>query len=181
MTVTKNILIAQRYSDALVAMASEGKLTFGKIGADLNLISETLSQSSDLADFLVNPLVSVENKKEILSKVFSEEIDALTLTFLKILVDKGRFGIFPEVLEAYNKALDDIENIQRVSVTSAVEMSDESKSKLKEKLESKLNKSVTFSWDVNPEIIAGLIVSMGDNVIDMSLRHKLENLSKSII
>ena len=60
-------------------------------------------------------------------------------------------------------------------------MSNEAQSKLKNKLEEKLKKNVVLDLVINPEIIAGLVIKMGDNVVDMSLKHKLEDLSKNII
>lgn len=181
MTNTKDILIAQRYAEALVELAKDGKLTFAKISDDLNLVKEILSQSKDLDEVLSNPIVSVENKKEIIDKVFTTEIDVLVVNFLKILVDKNRFSVFNEVLDTYNKSLDDINNISRIQVTSAVEMSEDSKNKLKNKLEEKLKKNVVLDLAINSGIIAGLVIKMGDNVIDMSLKHKLEDLSKNIV
>lgn len=181
MTNTKNTLIADRYSDALVEIAKDGKLTYSKISTDLALVKEILNQSKDLDDFLINPLVSVENKKEVIDKVFAKEIDVLILNFLKVLVDKNRFFVFGEVLDSYNKSLDNINNISRVSVTSAVNMSEESKNKLKDKLETRLKKNVILDLNLDSSIIAGLIIKIGDNIVDMSLKHKLEDLSKNII
>jgi len=181
MANTKNTLIADRYSDALVDLAKEGKLTFDKIGTDLTLIKNILEQSPDLNEILSNPLTSVENKKEIIEKVFTNEIDALIINFLKVLVDKNRFFVFSDILDSFNVALDDINNISRIRVTSAVEMTDESRNKLKNKLEEKLKKNVILDLNINSNIIAGLVIEMGDNVIDMSLKHKLEDLSKNII
>jgi F-type H+-transporting ATPase subunit delta len=180
MTNTKNILIAQRYSDALVSIAKEGKLTYEKISDDLNLINNILTQSKDLKEFLTNPLVSVDDKKEITAKVFSNEIDILVLNFLKVLIDKKRFDTFDEILISFKKALDDKNNISRINVTSAVAMSEESKKKLKIKLEEKLKKNVVLDISLDSNIIAGLVIKIGDNIIDMSLKHKLEDLSKNI-
>ena len=181
MTNTKDTLIADRYSDALVEIAKDGKLTYAKISTDLGLIKETLSQSKDLDEFLTNPLVSIENKKEIIDKVFLNEINVLILNFLKVLVDKNRFFVFGEVLDSYNKSLDNINNISRVSVTSAVKMTEESKNRLKDKLETRLKKNVILDLNLDSSIIAGLIIKIGDNIVDMSLKHKLEDLSKNII
>lgn len=177
---TKDTLIADRYSAALVEIAKEGKLTYSKISENLNLVLEILNQSKDLGEFLSNPLVSVDNKKEVIEKVFSNEIDGLIVNFLKLLVDKNRFFVFGEIVNSYNKSLDDINNISRIQVTSAVKMNDDSIKKLQEKLEGKLKKKVVLDLKINPEIIAGLVIKMGDNVIDMSLKHKLEDLSKNI-
>lgn len=177
---TKNTLIAQRYADALVRIARDGKLTFEKISKDLNLIKEILGQSKDLQAVLINPVVSVDDKKEIINKVFSNEIDVLIINFLKLLTDKNKFGIFEDVLEAYNKAIDSVNNIKKVSVTSAVTMPEDSKNRLKQKLEEKLKANVVLDLNINKDIIAGLVIKIDDNVIDMSLKHKLEDLSKSI-
>lgn len=115
-----NILIADRYADALVKIAQEGKLTFQKISTDLLLVKDILTQSKDLGAFLTNPITSIEDKKEIIEKVFSSEIDGLIVNFLKVLVDKSRFSEFNEIFDSYNKYLDNINNISRVQVTSAV-------------------------------------------------------------
>lgn len=180
MVSTKNILIAERYADALVNISKDGALTFDKISKDLNLIKDILSQSKDLEEFLTNPLISIEDKKGIIDKVFSGEVDVLIVNFLKVLVDKSRFLSFGEILESYNKALDDINNIKRINVTSAVKMSDEAQARLKDKLETKLKKKVILDLEISKDIIAGLVIKIGDNIIDMSLKHKLEDLSKSI-
>lgn len=177
---TKDTLIAERYSDALVELAKEGKLTYAQISADLDLIKSTLVTSNDLNEFLVNPLISLDDKKTIVDKVFSGEINDLILNFLKVLVDKSRFGVFDSVVDSYNKALDNINNISRVTVVSAVKMTEDAQSKLKNKLEAKMKKNVVLNLEVSSEIIAGLVIKIGDNIVDMSLKHKLEDLSKSI-
>lgn len=181
MVNTKNTLIAERYSDALVELAKEGKLTYDKISQDLNLINSVLTQSNDLYEFLINPIISIEDKKHIIEKVFTDEIDGLIINFLKVLVDKDRFTVFNEVLESFNKSMDDVNNISRIKVVSAVEISEDAKNKLKKKLEEKLKKNVILDLDIDSNIIAGLIIKIGDNIIDTSLKHKLEDLSKNIM
>ena len=181
MANTKNTLVADRYSDALVELAKEGKLTFEKINTDLQLINSTLIQSKDLNEVLINPTISLENKKEIIEKVFSQDVDVLIINLLKVIVDKGRFSIVPDVISSYGKALDNVNNISRVNVISAVEMTEEAKNRLQIKLEEKLKKSVVLDIEIDSNIIAGLIIRMGDNIVDMSLKHKLEDLSKNIL
>lgn len=175
-----NILISDRYAEALVELAKDGKMTFEKISSNLDLIREILSQSKDLNEFLTNPLISTNDKKEIIEKVFGKEVDVLIVNFLKVLTDKERFSLFEEIFESYNKLLDNINNISRIKVVSAVSMSDEAQKRLKIKLEEKLRKNVVLDMSVDSDIIAGLVIKIGDNIIDMSLKHKLEDLSKSI-
>jgi F-type H+-transporting ATPase subunit delta len=179
-TQNKHHLISKRYSDALVQLAEGGRLSYEKISSDLNVVESTLSQSLDLNEFLNNPLISVDDKKEIIIKVFSNEIDDLIVNFLKVLVDKDRFSAFKEVTISFKEALDKVNNISRVKVTSAVNLPDDTKNRLKSKLEEKMQKAVVLDWEINPNIIAGLVIQMGDNIIDTSLKQKLEDLSKTI-
>ena len=176
----KNSLIANRYADALVEIVKSGKLTYEKVSTDLNVIENTLSQSTDLDEFLKNPLISTEDKKEIIDKVFTGEIDGLVSNFLKVLIDKSRFSAFREILGSYNEVLDKINKLSRVKVVSAVGLSEDAKNRLKDKLENKLQKNVVLDWEIDSEIIAGLVIKMGDNIIDTSIKHKLEDLSKNI-
>lgn len=180
MTNTKNTLIAERYADALVSIANTGDLSFEKISNELDSIKQTLVLSSDLSAVLVNPIISSENKKEVLTSVFGNEISIIMLNFLKVLIDKNRFDVFDDILVVFKASLDKINNVKRVEVTSAVAMSDESSARLKSKLESKLKATVILESLINPDIIAGLVIKIGDNVMDMSLKHKLEDLSKNI-
>jgi F-type H+-transporting ATPase subunit delta len=177
---TKYNLIGERYAEALVDMVQDGRLSYEKVLQDVNTIGEIFSMSKDLEEFLKNPVASKEDKKEVVQKVFSEDIDTLMVNFLKVLVDQDRIQAFPEIVDKYKSSLDNINNVKRVSVTSAVTVSDEARSRLKSKLEEKMQKAVTIDWLLDSSIIAGLVIKMGDDVIDTSLRHKLEDLGKVI-
>jgi len=179
-TQNKHHIISKRYSDALVELTKSTDLSYDKIYSELMIVENTLSQSPDLNDFFNNPLISVEDKKDIIDKIFTNEIDSLMVNFLKVLVDKDRFSAFEEITRTFKDAVDKVNNISRVKVTSAVNLSEEAKNRLKNKLEEKMKKIVTLDWEINPEIIAGLVIQMGDNVIDSSLKNKLEDLSKTI-
>ena len=179
-TQNKHHLISKRYSDALVQLAESNKLGYEKISLDLNVIENTLAQSLDLNEFLNNPLISVEDKKDVIIKVFSNEVDELIVNFLKVLVDKDRFSAFKEITITFKETLDKVNKIKRVKVTSAVNLAEDTKNRLKAKLEEKMQKAVVLDWEINPNIIAGLVIQMGDNIIDTSLKQKLEDLSKNI-
>ena len=97
------------------------------------------------------------------------------------MIDKNRFYELNQIVEAYSCEVDEIHNVKRVEVISAVEISDDRKQRLVEKLQNKLQKTVIPNWNVDKDIIGGLIIRIGDDVVDNSLRNKLENLSKNII
>ncbi len=169
-------LTAKRYSDALLELSQDSD----KIRKELEEIVDTLSSSQDLKDFMSNPVISIEDKKSVIEKIFAGKIDKTLLNFLKLLVDKDRFNLIDEILDSYSKDVDKQKNIQKVSVISAIELDEELKSKLINKLAQKLNKNIELETQLDKDIIAGLVIKTEDNVIDMSLKHKFEEMKKEI-
>lgn len=177
----KDILVAKRYAEALVEFGKSEKLSYVSISTNLANVQHILSKSNDLYEILINPLVSVEDKIELINKVFINEVDGLILNFLKILVEKNRFDLIGDIVKVYNLLLDDINSIARVEVISAVELNDVEQADIQAKLASKLKKQIVIKYNVDKSVIAGLIVKMGDNIIDMSVAHKLEEYKMALI
>ena len=101
--------------------------------------------------------------------------------FLFALNLRKRVSIIPEIAIEFKKELERIKNIARVNVTSAIELSDERKEQIKIKIAEKLDKDVIVDWGVDSDIIAGLIFNIDELIVDNSIQHKLEDLSKEII
>lgn len=177
----KNILIAQRYAESLIEFGRDGKLSYMSISTDLANVLTIISHSKDLFEALTNPLVTVADKKAIVDKVFEQDVDVLVKNFLKLLVEKNRFNLICDIVKVYNSLLDDINEVARVEVVSAVELNDMEKNSIQDKLAEKLNKHISIKYKIDESIIAGLIFKMGDDIIDMSVAHKLEDYKKAII
>lgn len=177
----KFLVVSKRYAKALVELQDAGVITSKEILADLKTIGDTLKDSPDLFEVLSNPVVGIDDKKEIIDTIFQNEITVTVKNFVKVLIEKNRFSAFKYIVYAYEHELDLINGLERVEVVSAVTMREEAKHNLKKKLEEKLKKSVIINFEQDPEIIAGLVIKIGDSVIDTSLKHKLEDLSKEII
>lgn len=181
MTAEKTLLIANRYSNALVQLAKESTVSFEKISEDLSTVKNAIEASSELRTSLTSPRVTIETKKAILSDIFTNKINRLILNFLDVLVEKGRFSAFDEIVNCYSRELDKINNLERITVTSAVELKPEQKERIENKLSEKLGKAVLINWLISCDIIAGLLVQIGDRVIDTGIKHKLEDLTKNIM
>lgn len=177
----KNILIAQRYAESLIEFGRDGKLSYMSISTDLANVLTIISHSKDLFEALTNPLVTVADKEAIVDKVFEQDVDVLVKNFLKLLVEKNRFNLIYDIVKVYNSLLDDINEVARVEVVSAVELNDMEKNSIQDKLAEKLNKQISIKYKIDESIIAGLIFKMGDDIIDMSVAHKLEDYKKAII
>lgn len=173
-------LSAKNYADALVKLGKDGSISYDDILKNLDIVEEITTHSKDLVDVLENPTISNETKNSIIEDVFTKQINEKIKDFLKILIDKKRFHEFNGIVTAYRNELDKINNIKRIEVTSAVELDENDKKRVVEKLQQKLQKNVIADWYQNKEIIGGLVIKIDDDVIDTSLKNKIENLSKNL-
>lgn len=174
-------LSAKNYSKALVEMVRDNVISFEDLSKDLATVSEILETSQDLRLTLENPTVSEEVKSQIVEEVFKNEVHPQVVSFLKVLIDKNRFSEFSQIKADYEIKLDDVNKIQAVEITSAVELSEEYRERILQKLSEKLQKNIRPNWKVNENIIAGLIYRINDNVIDTSIKSKLDKLNKNLM
>ncbi len=165
---------SQIYAKALLKLDAD-KNTIVK---DLTQIIEVFKQSNDLKAILSNSSINLGKKKEILSEIFTNKIDKKLINFLFILTEKNKINLLDEILISYEQLYAKSLDISIVEIISAVDLKQDYKNKIIEKLESKLNKKVEPNWEIKPEIIGGLIFKIDDTVIDSSLKNKIENFSK---
>ena len=175
----KNIKIARKYSNALLELAVENN-NLDKVFNDFVFIMETLNSNSQLKDFLYSPIINVQDKKDVVNKIFSIHVDKTTIDFLFVLVDSNRVNILDEILNQFAKTYNKESGIVKPVVISAVELDDVQKSNVVEKLEVKLSKKILPEFKVDEDIIGGLIIEIEDKTIDCSLRTKFKNMKKQL-
>lgn len=175
----KQLPLAKRYSDAIISVAQD-RNEVDDVFADIKNVSECLSLVEKMKMFLVHPVIPVSEKKDMISSIFKGKIKESSLNLLLILLEKNRFNILDTIKYCYESAMDDAKNVIKVSVVSAVEIDEDLKEKLQKKLEKKLSKSVKFEFEINPAIIAGLILKIQDKTIDGSLASRLEGFKKTL-
>ncbi len=175
-------LVAKRWAQALMELAQEDpNISKEDILDDLKEISNTINSSQELSNVINNPSVSTEEKQIVLCKVFQNSIMPIVYNILYALNLRKRVDILSQVAVEFEKELERIKNIARVKVTSAIDLADERKNDIKNKIAEKLSKDVVVDWNVDNNIIAGLIFNIDETIIDNSIRHKLDDLSKNII
>lgn len=176
----KQIRTAKKYSEALFDIAKkQGKIQ--EVLSDINFAVETFKSSQDLLDFLDNPVISQKDKKDVLKELFETKISPITLNFLYVLTDNSRFDIIEDIKRELWELERKDSGVVTVKATSAVIIKDYLREKLKTKLEFLLSKQVQIEYEVNPSIIAGLIVEIEGKTIDNSVRTKLKNIKKQLI
>lgn len=173
-------LISKRYAGGFLELA-EKQDSFDSFYHDLCFVCATIEQNSELKNFLEHPLILAEDKKEIVQKLFENYIGVYSLNFLKLLIDKNRIFLFSTIKSHYKALLDKKRNISTAKVVSAIELDEETLQRLKNKLETLLNKTVELSTSVDTGIIAGVIVKIEDKIIDGSIKTRFENMKKQLI
>ena len=174
------ISISKRYARSLLKLAEEQNSIL-KVKSELNNIKEILNSSSELYSALINPIVNKNDKKEIIERIFERDTSFEVRNFLKLLIEKGRVNFVHSIIEEFYTLFDISENIAHIQITSALELNDEQKHTLEEKLALKLQKKIEVEYLKDSSIIAGLICKIGDNVIDTSLSYKLNQFKKELI
>ena len=169
--------ISTRYANALLELSEEKKI-FDKVSEDIELIFNTFSASKELKKILGNPVIDSVKKKSIIEEIFSGKITPDTLNFVLFVVNKGRedylFSISKRFIELRDKKL----GFVNVEVVSAVELIDEQKLELVNKLKIYTGKEVRLKYKIDSSILGGFVARIGDTVMDASIFQQLKSLRK---
>lgn len=182
-TIKQNYeLVAKRWAKALMELALEDDgISKEDILDDLKEVADNIKASPELSNLINNPSVSTEEKQIVICKLFQSKVMPIVYNFLYALNLKKRIDIIDVVAQEFQKELEAINNVVRVNITSAIDISEERKQELQTKIEEKINKRIIADWHVNSDIIAGLIFNINETIIDNSIKGKLESLTKEMI
>jgi len=172
--------LARVYAEALLALAGRENAA-DAIGEELASTSAALLSEPRIGKYLDSPVVKATDKQHVLGAAFESRTSILFRKFLGVLNKNGRLGMIPAISTAY-RAIRDVEAGRvRVLVRSAVALSDERQAGLVSLLGSKLNKQPILNVRVEPELLGGLIVQVGDRVYDTSVRTRLNTLRNHLM
>lgn len=170
-------LVSKIYGDALFQTAmEEGRLD--EFFAQAKTVKEILGEHGELFKLMDEPKIDREEKQKILETIFGGKIaDELTGLFL-LLLEKGRFKDTGRVLEYFLLRVKGEKKIGIAKVVSAMELTDGQKTKIEKRLlETTMYVSFEVEYLVNPSLIGGLTIQIGDRIVDGSIRTKLEKLA----
>ena len=169
-------VLAWRYGKALFAAAAAQKEE-SRVQADLQGARMAIL---DLQPMLRHPRVSALDKKKKLGAVLGGKVSPTTLKFLELLIDKKRFDLLPAIISDLGKLVAEKNNTAKAVVRTARPLSAEAQAKLKKGLAVFSGKNVELDIKDDPELIGGLVVRLGDWVLDSSLRGQLKNLKETL-
>ena len=171
--------VAARYAQALFDVARDTE-KIADTENELRGILQAVKDSRELQQVLYNPQVPVDLKKEIVKEVFGNQVSKNVLNFLCVILDRRREIYLNDIVERYIALANETRNVIQAEVTSAVELPIVHKVNLMQVLSRMTGKEIRVSYNVDPEIIGGLVVRLGDRIIDGSIKRQLERLRDSI-
>ncbi|WP_066380665.1 MULTISPECIES: ATP synthase F1 subunit delta [unclassified Anabaena] len=172
-----NTEIAQPYAQALLSIAQSQNLT-EEFGTDARTLLSLLSENQQLKTFIDNPFISAENKKAAIKQILGADANPYLRNFLLLLVDKRRIFFLAEILQQYLALLRQLNQTVLAEVTSAVPLTEEQLEAVKEKvLAISKARQVELETKVDSDLIGGVIIKIGSQVIDSSIRGQLRRLS----
>lgn len=167
-----NEVIAKRYAKALYEVA-EDRGSVDKVEEQLQLIQQTVKESTDLKTMLNHPRIKGEDKKAVLEQIFKDEVNAEVINLLKVLVDRGREALLDELAGSYTAIANEARGIADMYVTSAEPLTEEDEDKLSKSFGKVLNKQLRIHTKVDSKVIGGVLVRIGNRVYDGTLAGKL--------
>lgn len=170
-----NSTVARRYAQALYEEA-EREQQVEQVDTDVDLIRETLDGSRDLVAFFQSPIISREKKEAVVQSLFAESLRKTTYNFLRLLIEKKREALFPDVVRAYQDLRDEQRGIMEAQAKVAYPLSESEEQTLVQALEKLSGSQVRLNVQEDRTILGGLVVRMGDTVYDGSVRNQLANL-----
>ncbi|WP_445634437.1 ATP synthase F1 subunit delta [Nostoc sp. DSM 114161] len=169
--------VAQPYAQALLSIAQSKNLT-EEFGEDARTLLGLLSTNKELQNFLGNPFIQPENKKSLIRQLVGEGGNPYLRNFLLVLVDKRRIAFLEPILQQYLALLRQLNQTVLAEVTSAVPLTEAQQQAIREKVIAITNaRQVELETKVDGELIGGVIIKVGSQVIDASIRGQLRRLS----
>ncbi len=174
-------LIAGTYGDALFELAVEENQT-DSLMQEIETLQAVLKENSDFEKILVHPEIPLSKKLQVIEDVFKGQIsDALT-GFLRIVVTKGRYKNLPDIFAYFIARVKEYKKIGVASVISAVPLTGEQKQKIEQKLlDTTQYETMEIDYKVEKERIGGLIIKIGDRVVDSTISGRLSRLSAGLM
>ena len=170
-----NTVVARRYANAIFALGKkDGDAALSSRGDCLASLGEMLVAAPGLDLTLKSPVIGVSEKKAVLDKLLTKlKADQTMRNFCFLLADKERLAFLSEIAAWYGKLLDEAKGIIRGQCITAVQLSADKKSKLKDTLQQKAGTDIELTFAVDKDILGGMVLKMGDRVLDASLRAQL--------
>jgi len=170
--------IATVYARALFDVAKDQD-KLDDVRDQLGAFTDALSETRDLQVFFFSPYFSTAEKEDGLERVVSDA-DPVVLNFLELLIEKHRMPVIFRIRAIFDALWEEENKLLPVSITSAVELDEAVVKQLVDRIAEQTDRKVEVTSEVDPDILGGIVVQVGNSVLDASVRNRLEQLRKQV-
>ena len=172
--------LAGRYASALFDLARDQR-QIESVGNSLEMLSQALADSKDLNELVDSPLVSRDQAGKAFAAIAPQlSLDPITANFLGVLARNGRKGQLKPVIRAFRRLASEHRGETTAEVVTAHPLGDDQLAQLKQSLRARAGRDVAIDATVNPHILGGIVVKLGSQQIDASIRTKLNRLATAM-
>lgn len=173
--------LSARYARSVMSLAIENN-QLEEVHNDFLSIQQALNDSRDLTLMVKSPILKPDQKGDVLDRVFSPHVQKLTRNFLRLIVIKGREMYLPDIVKAFENQYQQLQQVTPVTITTASPLDDGMLEKIQTLLkESGRVKKTEWNKEVDEDILGGFILEFDDQVVDASVRRKLEQLKRKLV
>jgi F-type H+-transporting ATPase subunit delta len=171
------VTVALRYAKALIDLAQEQNAV-EEVKNDMVLFYKTVKGSSELNTVLANPIISQGKKISILAEIFAARMSKVSIALLNIMVNKGRADILFDTAHEFIALYDVKNNITYAKVVSAAPLSEANKKEILDSVQQSVGGTVKLNTQVDPSLIGGFVLTVGDRRVDTSVASSLRKMKK---
>lgn len=169
--------VATRYAKSLLVLAQE-KGVLEQVHSDMQLFDKVGKENKGFVLMLKNPIINHDKKLSILKALFKGRVNDLTFAIFEIIVKKHREGILHSVAKEFHNLYNEIKGINKADITTVIPLTEQLRAQFKEIIKTKFGKEAELNEKVDPSLIGGYILQVGDNQIDESIKGKLQALKR---
>ena len=167
-----------RYAKAFLQLSIEQN-SLDRSYTDMLLLDKACSESKELKLLLKSPIVKSDQKQKIFDQIFGNKVNELSMAFIKIIINKRRESVLPEIAKRFIELYKMENNIETAIITTAVPISEVLKNKISSHIKAQNEKNIELTEVVDESIIGGVIISMGDKQLDMSILTEISELRQT--
>ena len=170
--------LAQVYARSLFAVAREQD-KLDELREQVAQFADALNGNRDLAVFFFSPYFSIKEKQEALGRAL-DGADQVLLNFLSLLIENHRMPVIFRIRQEYERLWDEENRTLAVEITSAIELDQATTESLGKTIGERAGRKVTLAARVDPDILGGIVVRVGNSILDASIRNRLEQLRRHV-
>jgi F-type H+-transporting ATPase subunit delta len=172
------ITVARPYAEAAFELAREKNAL--PVWAEMLRLATNVAADPQMVAALDNPKLSIGDKESLFLSVCGEGLDRDGRSFVRVLIESERIGLMPQILALFESLKDDADAVARAHIASAFPVTDAELASLKVALEKRFGKRIEATVDVEPALIGGARITVGDTVIDASVQGELQAMANHL-